>query len=77
MSIEAINVVVAAEMSTEKLRSDALMEARKILADAEAVGKNKVLMAKDMMLEEQRQRELIENEEAYIASSKHKSAENI
>ena len=45
MSIEAINVVVAAEKSEEKLRSDALAEARGIVSDAEATGKHEVLKA--------------------------------
>jgi len=45
MSIEAINVVVAAERSTEKLRNDALAEARGIVAEAEATGKREVLNA--------------------------------
>jgi len=42
MSIEAINVVIAAEKLAEKERNDALGEARKITADAETAGKGKV-----------------------------------
>ena len=45
MSIEAINVVVAAENAAEKLRGNALVEARGIVADAEAAGKDKVQKA--------------------------------
>ena len=42
MAIEAINVVVAAERAAEKLRGDALAEARSIVAAAESAGKNEV-----------------------------------
>ena len=45
MSIEAINIVVAAEKSAEKLRNDALAEAREIVANAEAAGKDEVQKA--------------------------------
>ena len=45
MSIEAINVVVAAEKSAGKLRVDALAEARVIVANAEAAGKDVVQKA--------------------------------
>ena len=45
MSIEAINVVVAAEKAAEKLRVDTLVEARGIVADAETAGKDEVQKA--------------------------------
>ncbi len=47
MSLEAIKVIAAAETDAEKQRLDALAEAKRIIAAAEAAGKDEVQKAKD------------------------------
>ena len=47
MSLEAIQVVVSAESEAEKQRLDALAEAKRIVAAAEAAGKEKVQKARE------------------------------
>ena len=47
MSIEAIKTVVAAEADAERQRGEALVEAKRIVAAAEAAGKDLVQNAKD------------------------------